>query len=189
MSRETALTAIPDGELLWARTVGGYEVPLRVALERRVTGCLVVQPVLLTEPPPRGVVTLADGVPVVAYETRRAVGGSAALAALAHDVPARVALYRHDGAALAPFDDPDTAPTACQITPDAPARELADDPELARDTRERAPSRESGDTAATTAFLEDDRRVAAIQAEARAAAREQAAEWGLDHLIDGADDA
>lgn len=183
--RIVSLAAIPEGELLFARTVGGYAEPLADALDRAVTGCLVVRPApsLLVGADTRGVLTLVDGVPRAAYETSDDLAGGDAVAGLASDGPARVALYAHEADRLAAIHE--TA-TECLIAPDAPAQELADDSELARATRDRAPTESDDRRSAAAAFLADEQRVAALRAQARAEARERAAEWGLEeHLQTG----
>lgn len=177
-AREPSPATIPPGDPVSARTVGDLSVPLRTALDERVTGYLVVQParsILLGERA-RAVVTFDDGVPVLAYETSGDVGGPDALAAVAGDTPARAELYRLDEATLAPFHDR----RDCRVPPDAPALELADDESLAGRTRERAPDDRGGDAeSAAAAFLADEDRIEAIRAEARSQAREHATEWGL----------
>jgi len=76
------------------------------------------------------------------------------------------------------------------VPPGMPAARLAGDPDLAERTRAAAPADRTDEAAPDgtdplAAFLADDERVAAIQAEAREEARERAAEWGLaDELAD-----
>ncbi|MFB6193906.1 MAG: hypothetical protein ABEI75_02470 [Halobaculum sp.] len=176
--------AIPRGNLVSARTVGDIAEPLWTALDRELTGYLVIEPArsILLDDRSRAVVTFSDGVPVLAYETSGDVGGPDALAAVAEETPARAELYRLADDTLAPFHER----RDCRVAPDAPALELAADHALADRTRAAAPARDdpAGESAAA-AFLDDEDRVAAIRADARAQARERAEEWGLtDQLVD-----
>ncbi|QLG28774.1 hypothetical protein HUG10_15040 [Halorarum halophilum] len=175
-----APVSLPRGDLLAARVVADVGEPLRDALDRELTGYLVLEPgtTLLLDVAERGVITLADGVPVLAYELDSDAGGPAALAALAGAGPVRASSYRLSAPEIATVHDCDPL----QVAPGGPARELADDPELAARTRERAPDGrrgEGGDHDALAAFLADEERVAAIKREAREEAERRAAEWGL----------
>lgn len=202
---------VPRGSLLRAHTVASLAAPLSRALAAERTGYVVVESGdrLLSTDAARGVVTLAAGVPVLAYETRTRRGGTDALDALAASAPPRVEVYRTEPGALDAIHDR----TDCRVSPGAPARRLTDDERLAAETRARAPAdRVSGDTLADEAptdagvgpgsasesdatrpasadasvtptalgaFLADDERVSALRTAARAEARDRAAEWGL----------
>lgn len=177
---------IPRGDLLRSRVVSDVGTPLSTALERGLTGYATVVPqeTLLLEGDARGVITFADGVPVLAYNTVTDSGGADALAELAVPGPYRVELYAVDGAALESAHEAD----ALRVAPDAAATELADDPALAERTRAAAPDDrledESEDADAVAAFLADDERIAAIREQARAEAEQRAAEWGLSETLD-----
>ncbi|GAB3410932.1 hypothetical protein GCM10027435_02010 [Haloparvum alkalitolerans] len=176
---------IPRGELLRSRVVTDPATLLRTALEDRLTGYATVAPgeTLLLDGEARGVLTFADGVPVLAYDPATDDGGADALAALAGPGPIRIELYRLPPSALAEAHET----RALRVAPGAPAAELAGDPDLADRTREAAPadrreeSPDGGD--AVAAFLADDDRVAAIREQAREEAAERAAEWGLEDAL------
>lgn len=80
---------IPRGDLLRSRVVSDVGTTLARALDRELTGyaTLVPQETLLLEGDARGVVTFADGVPVLAYNTVSDSGGPDALAELAVRAP------------------------------------------------------------------------------------------------------
>jgi len=175
---------IPRGDLIHSRVVEGPGEALRTALSRELTGYLVLEPSdrLLLADGARGVITVEDGVPVVAYADDGA-GGAAALASLSTPGPCRADCYALDADALDGVHDAEDL----RVPPDAPARELADDGALAERTRERAPPERRGEAShdAVAAFLADEERVAALREDARAEARSRAAEWGLeDQLVD-----
>ncbi|WP_435126926.1 hypothetical protein [Halobaculum sp. D14] len=183
-----AAVSIPVGDVVRARVAADVAAPLEAALDRGLTGYAVLRPAeaMLFGADRRGVLTFADGVPVVAYEAAADVAGPEALAALAGVGPVRAELYRLPAAALAAAHDCD----ALRVAPDAPARDLAGDDDLAARTRDAAPDSRSGAGShdALAAFLADEERVAAIQREARAEAEARAAEWGLtDELADSGD--
>jgi len=175
---------IPRGALLRARVVVDPAGPLETALDRELTGYATLEPqdALLLDGDARGVVTFADGVPVLAYNTATDRGGVDALADLAVPGPYRVELYAVDDAALAEAHDT----PELRVPPGTPAEELADAPGLAERTRAAAPDgRLDDDASAVASFLEDEERIAAIREQARAEAAERAAEWGLaDQLAD-----
>ena len=183
-----ALT-IPRGTLLRSRVVSDVGTTLSRALDRELTGyaTLVPQETLLLSGEARGVLTFADGVPVLAYNTVTDSGGPDALAELAVPGPYRVELYAVDADGLAAAHEEDSL----RVAPDAAATELADAADLAERTREAAPDErlrdESDEDDAVAAFLEDDDRIEAIREQARAEARDRAAEWGLDDALDGSD--
>ena len=180
---------IPRGDLLRSRVVSDVGTTLARALDRELTGyaTLVPQETLLLEGDARGVVTFADGVPVLAYNTVSDNGGPDALAELAVPGPYRVELYAVDDGALDAAHEED----ALRVAPGAAATELADDQDLADRTRDKAPderldARRDDDGDAVAAFLEDDERIEAIREQARSEAAERAAEWGLgDALAEG----
>ncbi|QLG60437.1 hypothetical protein [Halorarum salinum] len=178
--------SIPEGDLLSARVVDDVGDPLRDAFDRDLTGYLELEPpsTLLLDGAEHGVLTVADGVPVLAYELDADATGPAALAALAGSEPIRVSTYRLPPDALSTAHGCD----ALRVAPGAPARELAADHDLAERSRERAPDgrRDAGtEHDALAAFLADEERVDAIKREAREEAKRRAAEWGLgDELAD-----
>jgi hypothetical protein len=181
---------LPRGRLVRSRVVRDPGTALRVALDRSLTGYAVLEPQdsLLLDGDRRGVVTFDDGVPVLAYDTESDRGGTDALADFAVPGPYSVDLYRLDPTDLAePHDTPEL-----RVPPGMPAEELADDPDLAERTRDRAPTeRLSADDegSAVAAFLADESKIDAIRAEARTEARDRADEWGLsDQLVDTDDD-
>jgi hypothetical protein len=186
-SRDASELRIPRGTLLRSRVVSDVATTLSRALDRELTGyaTLVPQETLLLEGDARGVLTFADGVPVLAYNTVTDSGGPDALAELAVPGPYRAELYAvddDDGLATAHEAD------ALRVAPGAAAPELADDPGLADRTREAAPAdrvadRESDDADAVASFLADDDRIEAIREQARAEAAERADEWGLDEAL------
>ncbi|MES3161891.1 MAG: hypothetical protein PPP55_10045 [Halorubrum sp.] len=177
---------IPRGDLLRSRVVSDVATTLSAALDRELTGyaTLVPRDTLLLTDDARGVVTFADGVPVLAYNTVSDRGGPDALAELAVPGPYRVELYAVPNEALAAAHDEETL----RVPPGSVATELADDPELAERTREAAPSErlaggDGEESDAVAAFLADDERIAAIKAQARAEAADRASEWGLDEAL------
>ncbi|MFO8114508.1 MAG: hypothetical protein R6U01_03960 [Halorubrum sp.] len=188
--RDAPELRIPRGTLLRSRVVSDVATTLSRALDRELTGyaTLVPQETLLLEGDARGVLTFADGVPVLAYNTVSDSGGPDALAELAVPGPYRVELYAVDDEGLAAAHEEE----ALRVAPGAAATELADDPTLADRTREAAPDErladpEADDADAVAAFLADDDRIEAIREQARAEAAERADEWGLDAAL--ADDA
>ncbi|MEZ3164844.1 hypothetical protein ABNG03_18015 [Halorubrum sp. RMP-47] len=186
-AEESPTLTIPRGTLLRSRVVSDVGTTLSRALDRGLTGyaTLVPQETLLLSGEARGVLTFEDGVPVLAYNTVTDSGGPDALAELAVPGPYRVELYAVDADGLAAAHGED----ALRVAPDAAATELADDAALADRTREAAPADRLRDDAdeddAVAAFLADDARIDAIREQARAEARDRAAEWGLDDALDG----
>lgn len=172
---------LPRGEVVRSRVVDDPGEPLATALDRALDGYLVLEPQgsLLLDEEVGGVVTVADGVPVLAYEERGDHGGRAALDAIAAPGPFRAELYAV-GAAIERVHDRDDGRLA--VTPGAPAERLAADPDLADLTRERAPDDRldaNEDPDAVEAFLADEERIEAIRERARAEAEARAEEWGL----------
>lgn len=183
---------IPRGTLVRSHVVTDPGVALAAVLDRELTGYALFEPhdAVLLDAGTRGVITFEDGVPVLAYEVESDTGGSSALGALAVPGPYSVDVFELPPSALTAAHDAD----ALRIPPGVPADRLAGDAALAARTRERAPADRTDDTADSddpvAAFLADDEKIAAIREQARAEARERAAEWGLDeHLQDApADD-
>ncbi len=184
--RPDAALTIPRGTLLRSRVVSDVGTTLARALDRGLTGyaTLVPQETLLLSGEARGVLTFADGVPVLAYNTVTDSGGPDALAELAVPGPYRAELYAVDAARLETAHETE----ALRVAPAAAATELADDQALAERTREAAPDHRlratDGDDDAVASFLADDDRIEAIREQARAEARDRAAEWGLDGALD-----
>ena len=185
---------LPDGELLRSRAVDDLGALFEDALDRRLTGYAVLEPqdALLADGDGAGVLTIADGVPVLAYATATERGGPPALADLAVPGPYHVRLVAvPDGGLDAVHDTPELA-----VPPGMPAQRLAGDAELADRTRRRAPAtrtqsdaqatrapdRAADDPGALEAFLDDEEKIAAIREQAREEARERAREWGFDDL-------
>ncbi|MFC6787244.1 hypothetical protein ACFQFH_15645 [Halobaculum halobium] len=176
---------LPRGDLVGARVATDFAAPLAASLEDGLTGYLRLEPgdALLGADGGEAVITLADGVPVLAYDAGGDADGPAALAALAGTTPVRVERYRLPADALAPLHDTsDGHSEPFRVAPGAPARELTGDEALAERTRAAAPPERrgaGGDHDALAAFLADEERVEAVRREARAEARARADEWGL----------
>lgn len=176
---------IPRGRLVRSRVVPDVRTVLVDALDRDLTGYVVVEPqsALLLGDDGAGVMTFEDGVPVLAYHTGTDEGGATGLAAFAGTGPCHVDCYELDASALAEAHDT----PELQVPAGMPAERLAGDPALADRTRERAPDDRQAPTEpdAVVAFLDDADRIEAIRREARDEARRRAEEWGLDdHLSD-----
>lgn len=178
---------IPRGTLIQSRVVSDPGVALAAALDRGLTGYALFEPhdAVLLDSETRGVITFENGVPVLAYEAESDTGGSAALGALAVPGPYSADLFELPAAALATAHEAETL----TVPPGMPADRLAGDAGLAARTREAAPPERAADTAdgddPVATFLADEEKIAAIREEARAEARQRAAEWGLDdHLRD-----
>jgi hypothetical protein len=160
---------LPRGRLVRSRVVRDPGTVLRIALDRSLTGYAVLelQDSLLFDDERRGVVTFTDGVPVLAYDTESDRGGTDALADFAVPGPYSADLFRLDPTALEePHDTPEL-----RVPPGVPAEELADDPDLAAETRDRAPDDRLSDAddggSAVAASLEDESKIDAIREEAR----------------------
>jgi len=175
---------LPCGDPVYARVVEGPGAALAQALERSLTGYALLAPqnAMLFDDPAKGVLTFADGVPVLAYHAGTDRGGAPALADLAAPGPVRVELFATPSKALARAHE--TEPL--RVPPGRPAEQLADDPGLAARTRERAPDqRVDDDEDRIVAFLEDEAALEAIREQAREEAHDRAEEWGLtDQLAD-----
>jgi len=176
---------IPRGNLLRSRVVSDIGTTLSRVLDRELTGyaTLVPQETLLLSGDAKGVVTFADGIPVLAYNTVTDNGGPDALAELAVPGPYRVELYAVESEGLEAAHEAETL----RVAPGTPATELADDHTLADRIREAAPDRRLDDgeeeTDAVAAFLDNDDRIEAIREQAQAEARSRAEEWGLDDAL------
>jgi len=180
---------LPDGRLVRSRVVSDPRTVLVDALDRGLTGYAVLEPQgsLLLDDDGRGVLTFAEGVPVVAYHTGTERGGPPALADLAASGPYRLNLYAVRPGALDAVHDR----ASFRVPPGMAADRLAGDQSLADRTRELAPedwtterthdAASSGERSvgAVEAFLDDERKIEAIREEARAEARERAEEWGF----------
>ncbi|MFB6304737.1 MAG: hypothetical protein ABEH47_06190 [Haloferacaceae archaeon] len=178
---------LPRGDLLRSRVVDSPAEPLRDALDRGLTGYLRFEPgdALLLDDETAGVVTVEDGVPVLAYEAASDRGGPAALDAVAAPGPYRAELYAVPAGSLA--DVHESADSDLTVPPSMPADRLAGDAALAERTREAAPDgRLEDDESSLEAFLADEERVDAIRRRAREEARARAEEWGLTDQLDRA---
>lgn len=179
---------LPRGRLRKSRVVTDPRDVLADVLDRGLNGYAVFesQETLLLDAEGRGVVTFDDGVPVLAYHTGTDRGGPPALADLAVPGPYHVSLYALDPADLDPAHQADDL----RVPPGMPAERLAGDPALADSTRRAAPADrrdpvensdstdDTGDPqSAVEAFLDDAEKIEAIKDQARAEARERAAEW------------
>lgn len=173
---------LPHGSLLRKRVVAEPATALATALDREVTGYLRLSPqdALLFEAEGAGVVTLEEGVPVVAYHTGTDRGGPVALGDMALPGPYGMALHELDAETLAPVHEAEDL----RVSPGMPAKRLAGDPSLADRTRDAAPAARLEDAAgrqhsAVEAFLEDEEKIRSLKQRARTEARERAAEWGF----------
>jgi hypothetical protein len=174
---------LPAGSLLRKRVVDDPATALSTALDRHVTGYLRLssQAALLLEDESRGVITLADGVPVLAYHTGTDRGGPAALGDIALPGPYGMALYEVPPRRLERVHEA----RALRVPPGMPAERLAGDPSLAERTRDVAPvhrleeSPGESATSAVEAFLEDEEKISRLKERARTEAAERAAEWDL----------
>lgn len=196
---------LPDGRLQRSRVVTDPRAALGDALDRKLTGYIVLEPqdTLLLDGEGRGIITFEDGVPVLATHTGTGRSGPPALADLAVPGPYHVDVYAVDPASL---DDLHGDPEG-RVPPGMPAERLAGDPALAASTRRAAPdhrvtggawpddtarnvstatgdrdavAREPDERSAVEAFLDDEEKIRAIQKRARAEARERAEQWGFD---------
>jgi len=184
MSLVDARVGIPHGPLVHSWVVEGPGVALAAAFERSLTGYAVLtpQPGLLLDDA-AFVLTFEAGVPVLVYDVASDAGGNDALTAFDSAGPCRAELYDLPASALAAaHETPDL-----RVPPGAPADHLAVDAALADRCREHAPDDREDDagTGPLEAFLADEERIAAIQAEAEAEAERRAAKWGLDDHLDG----
>lgn len=178
---------LPRGRLQRRRVVEDMATPLANALATDLTGYarLESQEALLLSADGVGVLTFAEGVPVVAYHTGTDAGGPAALADIAAAGPYRVERYELDVETLAPVHDA----ADLRVPPGMPAERLAGDPALADRTRAAAPDwtgeaveaeAPADGPGAVEAFLEDEAKIEAIRERAREEATERAREWGFE---------
>lgn len=185
---------LPRGRLVRSRVVEQPATALATVLDRRLTGYAVFEPqdTLLLDATARGVLTFADGVPMLAYHTETDRGGPSALADLAVPGPYNVELYALDADDLADAHDAE----ALRVPPGMPADRLAGDPTLADRTRAVAPSErvdgadapdDAEKSSAVAAFLDDEAKIDAIREQAREEARERAEEWGFEDELERAD--
>jgi hypothetical protein len=171
---------IPEGDLRRSRVVADLGVTLRSALDRGLTGYVVVEPqdALLLDDGGRVVLTFEDGVPVLAYDPATDTGGDAALGDVDTAGPSRVEVYELPTDALASAHRSEDL----RVPPAGPAERLASDSDLAARTREAAPAdrlAEADGPSAVEEFLADADRIEEIREEARAEAAARADEWGL----------
>jgi hypothetical protein len=180
---------VPQGRLVRSRVVDDPGAVLETALDRSLTGYAVLEPqdALLFDEGARGVVTFDAGVPVLVYDVTSDRGGPDALADLAVPGPYRAEVYELPPEDLAAAHDT----PALRVPPTMPAERLAGDPNLAARTREAAPASRLEDDepagSAVEAFLADEEKIEAIQAQAREEARRRAEEWGLTSTLADAD--
>lgn len=172
---------VPPGDLVSSRVVSELSSLLGQVLDRERTGYLILDPqdTLLLDGNVRGVITVEDGIPVLAYEISADRTGTAALARLADPGPYQVECYATTETDLEPLHDADDT-ESFRIPPGAAAEELARDADLADRTREHASGHrfeESADGDPLSAFLSDTERIESIQAEARAEAKRRADQW------------
>lgn len=174
---------LPRGQLRKSRVVSDPRDTLADVLDRELSGYAVFesQESLLLDADGRGVVTFADGIPVLAYHTGTDRGGPPALADLAVPGPYHVSVFELTAETLADVHDA----AALRVPPGMPAERLAGDPALADSTRRAAPedrrttTDQRADHSAVEAFLEDEQKIAAIREQAREEAAQRAAEWGF----------
>lgn len=173
---------LPDGRLQRQRVVEAPATALAGALDASLTGYALLAPqdALLLDADGRGVLTFTDGVPMAAYHTGTEAGGPTALADLAGTSPYRLSLYATPTDDLARVHERDSL----RVRPTTPADRLAGDQTLVDRTRRAAegspavsldPDAESEDP--LTAFLENEAKIEAIQAQAREEAQARADEW------------
>jgi len=175
---------LPTGSLLRKRVVTEASTALATALDRSVTGYLRLssQETLLLESDDTGVLTLEDGVPVVAYHTGTGRGGPLALGDMAVPGPYGMQLYELDRSRLAAVHEAEDL----RVAPGMPAERLAGDATLAERSRRAAPADRTRGEAATRssasaveAFLEDEEKIRTLKERARAEAEQRATEWDL----------
>ncbi len=172
----------PAGTLTHREVVTDLGDVLESVLESELTGYLRLTGTdsLLLD---RGatLLTVIDGVPTAAMHTETELAGTDALADATVSSLYRVECYELDRAELEAMQLPENA----ALSPAVPAEQFVGDQELARQTREQAPTEqtdkpEDSDCSAVTAFLEDEETIATIQNRARTEARERADRWGFE---------
>lgn len=171
------------GTLQRRRVVTDLATPLDRALETELTGYVRLrsQDELLLDGEGTGVLTFTDGVPVLAYHTGTDRGGADALRDIAVAGPYRVTLYALEDSSLAAAHEEPTL----RVDPGAPADHLAGDTDLAERTCERAEAvglqqEPTTDSDPVASFLDDEGRIADVQAAARREAKRRATDWGFD---------
>jgi len=174
---------LPRGDLVASRVVDDHADALADALDESLSGYVVLEPsaTLLLGDDGAGVLTVRDGVPVLASHTGTGRGGASALADLAGPGPVQVAYRAVDADALAAVHDAGGV-DALAVPPGEPARVLAGEDALAARTRERASGDHPGrdrEADPLAAFLDDPERVDALREDARAEAERRAEEWGF----------
>ncbi|WP_227132025.1 hypothetical protein [Halorubellus salinus] len=174
---------LPEGDVVASRVLDDHERALRAAFDERLTGYLVLEPsaTLLLDDDGAGVLTVRDGVPVLASHTGTERGGADALADLAGPGPVKAERRAVDPTDLAAVHDADGA-DALAVAPGEPARVLTGDRDLAAAARDRAPDDHPGHDAGDDpleSFLENENRVEQLREDARAEAERRAEEWGF----------
>lgn len=179
--------AIPQGQLLRSRVVSDVRTMLLKALDRSLTGYVVVVPPQATE---TGVFTFERGIPVVVYHTDADIGGEQALAAFDDVGPCRIDLYALSTEQLQSVHDME----ALTVPPELPATYLTGDRALAARTRKQAARHADTDhdslcsptpneDDAVAAFLDNTEQIETLQEQARNEARHRALAWGLDEQL------
>lgn len=178
---------IPRGQLVRSRVVTDIRTVLVDALDRDLTGYAIIEPqeTLLLDGDGKVVFTFEEGVPILAYHTATDAGGKNALAALATVGPCRLDLYALSPRQLEAAHDT----SELRVSPEMPAKHLADDPALADRTRERVSTdtdrpEDEQPRNAVEAFLDDTEQIEAIREQARTEAKRRAKEWGLDDQLE-----
>lgn len=174
---------LPRGDVVASRVLDDHERALRAAFDERLTGYLVLEPstTLLLDDDGAGVLTVSDGVPVLASHTGTERGGADALADLAGPGPVKAERRAVDPTDLGAVHDADGA-DALAVAPGEPARVLTGDRDLAAAARDRAPADHPGHDASDDpleSFLANEDRVAQLREDARAEAERRAEEWGF----------
>ncbi len=177
---------IGEGRLLQSRVIEDFGPLLESVLADRLTGYIRVEAgdALVLDTDERGVITVENGIPMVAYHAGADVAGEQALASLSTLGPFRVDVYALASDRLAAVH----ADERLAIPPGRPAERLAGDPELARRTRSAAPTERlettrRDDEDALAAFLEDEEQIESIRKQAREEAERRAATWGFDDAL------
>jgi hypothetical protein len=179
---------LPHGTVVAERVADDYGVALRAAHDEALTGYLVLEPsaTLLLDEDGAGVLTVVEGVPLLASHTGTGRVGADALADLAGPGPVKVERRAVDASALTAVHDTDGA-DALAVAPGEPARALTGDRDLAAAARDRAsPDHPGRDATADPleSFLANDDRIAELREDAREEARRRADEWGFVDELD-----
>lgn len=177
---------IPHGRLVRSRVVSNPGTVFSMVLDRSLTGYVVFEPqdALLLDHGGRGVVTVREGVPVLAYHTGTDRGGVDGLADLSAPGPYKVDVFALEDTDIERLHEAD----ALRVPPGEPAERVAGTPDLADRTRERAHEHDlypdddalpANGEDAVTAFLDDVERIEAIKRQAREEAQQRATKWGI----------